>query len=122
MKSKNIIFKGLYAPFSYWKTSEIEKKKYVNGCGPKSLPHWLIPDQLLGTDVTESCNIHDWMIKESKTKDDFKIADELFLKNMKLELPQKRGIITILRNALTYLYFGAVRVYSTFTNWNRKES
>ena len=49
----------LFAPPSYWRATEEEKKKICNGCGPKCI-EWLVPDSPLGFDFKEPCNIHDW--------------------------------------------------------------
>ena len=122
MKNNDLIMKGLYAPLSYWESSREEKENHINGCGPHHLPSWLIPDNLLGANITESCNIHDWMFKESKIEEDFKNTDQVFLKNMQREIPQNEGILRMLRNSLIYVYYGAVRVYSIFSRWNQKES
>ncbi len=114
MTNNNLNNQGLYAPFSYWNSSKEDLQDHLNGCGPHSLPDWIVPDNLLGTDISRSCNIHDWMFKESKENNDFKKTDQIFLQNMMTEIGKKKSIFNIFRKALAFIYYGAVRIYSSF--------
>ena len=69
----------LIAPESYWQATPEERAAVVNGCGPGSWKLNLIPNNLLGADIREACNIHDWMFAEGK---DFEESNQTFLVNM----------------------------------------
>jgi hypothetical protein len=103
---------GLIAPPSYWIKGHMNIQKQLNGCGPSLLPPWLVPDSLIGTKITESCNIHDWMYHEASTLKDYQKADEIFLKNLDKQIKNKSKILYFARKALSYIYYGAVRIYS----------
>lgn len=71
----------LYTPIGYDSLTINEKKRICNGCG--SL--WggiLIPDTIYGLNISEACNIHDYMYKEGTSKAYKKIADDWFKKNL----------------------------------------
>jgi hypothetical protein len=105
---------GLIAPLSYWQAKDDKLDDQINGCGPSYLPSWIVPDSLFGIRVTESCNIHDWMYYKALSNSDFEKADEIFLKNLNRQIDSNKSVLNIARRALSYIYFSAVRVYSTF--------
>ena len=72
-------------PKSYQLASRAERKKHCNGCGPKGYD-WFIPDNLLGINITECCNIHDWMYTYGTTLEDKNWADYTFLINMRIAI------------------------------------
>ena len=112
--------KGLYAPPSYWQANKVHLRSQLNGCGPSSWPSWVVPDSLVGLDISESCNIHDWMYYKSQSTNDYKNADEVFLENMKTQIDNKpeskASFRKIIRYAFSYLYFSGVRIYSSLKN------
>ena len=72
-------------PTGYEKLTASQKRLICNGCGAA----WridVVPDNILGLDITEACNIHDysWFVAKP-TWDDFHRANIMFLDNM-LEL------------------------------------
>ena len=53
-----------------------------NGCGPSGWKGDLVPDTLGGIDISEACNIHDYMYYVGGTEEDKELADRYFLINM----------------------------------------
>lgn len=107
----------LWAPKSY---NAIERTK-CNGCGAG----WnvkLIPDNLLGCDITEACNIHDYMYTIGGSLHDKKKADRVFLNNMtRLVLAYSGNWFTRnLRLAMVKRYFNAVKYYGGDAFWQGK--
>lgn len=111
----------LKAPNSYKLLNDKEKKKIVNKCGPEGFLSKIIPNSLLGLDISESCNIHDYMIHASKNKMEIKAADKVFLENMSLQNKKSNWLLKPLRSFLSKLYFLSVRIYSNRNFW-RKET
>lgn len=110
--TKNIQLK---APENYYNLSEDEKQEITNKCGPNGFLSKIIPNSLLGVDISESCNIHDYMFHHSKDKNDQKIADKVFLKNLNSQIRNKsKGFTSTFRRGMAYLYYYAVRLYSIF--------
>ena len=72
----------LYAPPGYIEATTEVRRLAVNGCGPGGWKIDVIPDTLWGLDITEACNIHDWMYTAGSTIDDKDEADRVFLNNM----------------------------------------
>ena len=102
---------GLLAPVSYITASEKRKKKIFNGCGPEGFLERIIPDNILGTSVSSSCSIHDWMFHYSKTQNDREIADKAFKVNIYIQLNKKSNIF---KKLVANIYYFAVRLYSKF--------
>ena len=71
--------KGVIIPKGYSDLTEEQKKGRLNKCGPDGFVNKLVPDHILGLDVSEVCNYHDFMYVNSKSKEDLKKADELSL-------------------------------------------
>ena len=69
----------LYSPLSYRSASLTEKSIHCNGCGPMGWKGSLVPNTIYGLDISEACNIHDWMYYEGISKED---ADTVFYDNM----------------------------------------
>ena len=106
--------KELQVPKSYFGITEEEKQLITNGCGSEGFLEKIIPDNLIGLDVAESCNIHDWMFHHAKNKHDYKVADETFLENLNAQIKdQGSSLITLVRKGMAYLYFLVVRAYSS---------
>ena len=107
----------LYAPESY---NAIERQK-CNGCGSG----WnikLIPDSLLGCDITEACNIHDYMYTIGQAIQDKESADRTFLNNMTRIVIAYGGnwFMQNLRLAMAKRYYNAVRYYGGDAFWQGK--
>jgi len=73
------------SPKSYKLASKAKRKQVCNGCGPKGYD-WFVPDNLLGIDITECCNIHDWMYKCGKSNWERNWADMMFYINMRIAI------------------------------------
>ncbi len=106
----------LQAPDEYWQLSKEERKKLLNQCGPSGPLVFFVPNNLLGLNISKSCNIHDYTFNNSKSNGDHKKSDQLFLKNLyfTIENQSKSKILQFLRKSLALVYFAAVRVYSGF--------
>lgn len=72
----------LEAPEGFRRLTAEARARIVNGCGPKSLPGWIVPDTLWGLSIEEPCAIHDYMYWTGAAEDDRRIADMVFLENM----------------------------------------
>ena len=105
----------LYAPESY---TAIERKK-CNGCG-SGWSAGLIPDSLLGCDITEACNIHDYMYTIGTTIEAKKEADRVFLNNMTRIILGRGGLLTRWRLWLARRYYNAVKYYGGAAFWEGK--
>lgn len=104
----------LEAPKEYWQLDETEKSKILNQCGPDGPLGSLIPNHLLGLDISAQCNVHDFMFAKAKDDEELREADRVFLKNMMTQIENHPGSLSIWRKMLAYIYFGAVRIYSWF--------
>lgn len=71
----------LYAPAEYWTASPEKKKEVCNGCGPFGKFDF-VPDNILSLDISEACDIHDWMYTFGATIEDKAEADRVFLNNI----------------------------------------
>jgi hypothetical protein len=72
----------LYAPEGYDEINPLHKKQICNGCGTKGLGGILVPDTLWGLNITDACNIHDYMYHTGTTIEEKQEADRVFLNNM----------------------------------------
>lgn len=95
-------------------TDEEINHKLLNNCGPGGPLNSVIPDSLLGADISTACNIHDWTYLEAKNEQDHRKSDHLFLENMKtkVRLSKADPLLKFVRYGLAYIYYGAVRMYS----------
>ncbi len=104
----------LIAPNDYQSLSKEIKYEITNKCGPDGILNILIPNSLLGLDISESCNIHDYMFHTSRTSKNLKNADQIFLKNLKLQIRNNSsGFLKPIRTFMAYLYYTSVRIYSS---------
>lgn len=102
----------LKAPEEYWLLTETERKEMLNQCGPNGPLNHLIPNHLLGLNISESCDIHDFMYIKSLSGKDLKKADRIFFDNMMTQVKNGSSSVSIWRKILAYINFGAVRIYS----------
>lgn len=72
----------LAAPQSFWQTSYDLKRDLINGCGPKGIGDYLVPDSIWFLSVKAACKIHDWMYLVYNCEKGFKLSNQLFLDNM----------------------------------------
>ncbi len=111
----------LFAPHTYWVASNAERESRCNGCGTKGLGGLLVPDTLYGLDITEACNIHDWMYFEGKNIADKESADRTFLNNM-LRIIDAGSFAPLrwLRRVRAMSYYSAVRDFGGPAFWSGK--
>ena len=104
----------LDAPEEYWKLTQKEREEIVNECGPGGFINKIIPDHLLGLDISDACNIHDFMFVKAKGQEERKEADKIFLNNVDKKIVQgsKTFLGRVLRKGLARIYYFTVRVYS----------
>jgi len=97
----------LFAPAKYWVLTDERKRGICNGCGPKGILGWFIPNTMWLLNVRDACDIHDFMYEVGKTQADKEEADRVFLNNLNrlinagswcLRIPRRR-------RALTYYHF-----------------
>jgi len=92
----------------YDEAPEEIKKTTCNGCGAGGWKYDIIPDTLYGLDITEICNIHDWMYCHGLTLEDKKIADDLFYLNLRHAIKKGVWFLRYLRYMLAFEYYQAV--------------
>ena len=111
-----------YIPKTYSEATDSEKDATCNGCGTKGLGGWLVPDTLWGLDITEICNMHDWMYAEGKVQSDKWFADRMFLENM-LDLIDRESSIWLkwLRRTRAMSYYSAVCDLGSQAFWTGKK-
>lgn len=99
----------LSAPDSYRQADRTARALVTNGCGPQSWKFDLIPDHLIGVDMREVCNIHDWdyAYHEGRTR---KQADKRMLRNMRARVIEHGGILTVPRLVMAQLAYWAIRL------------
>mgnify|MGYP000713132747 CR=1 FL=1 len=105
----------LTAPKEYYELSPSERKGLLNQCGPDGPLNNYIPNHLLGTNISRSCDINDFMFIEAKNKKEAELADKVFLKNMNVQIQSepKSNILNPIRRFFAKIYFYATRAYSS---------
>jgi len=100
----------LIAPDTYWKANKKEKENFTNGCGYSGVLGHLVPDSILGLNVENICNVHDWMYR--KTPKQKEKADKIFLKNLlnKIDEQASNKFLKILRKGIAHVYYFAVKM------------
>lgn len=114
-------FVKLWCPESYKQATAEERDRKCNGCGTKGLGGILVPNSLYGLDVTEACDIHDWMYAEGKSEADKNTADRVFRNNMLRIIsarPRGRGIVFFLRRRRAVKYYKAVKHFGGPAFWS----
>lgn len=107
----------LRAPEGFWELSESEIYQMFNGCGPSG--NWalavltvIIPDNLLGCDISMACNIHDYCWDDYDVEK--KEADNLFLDNMSALVAAYGGWLQPVREWMAFQYFLSVKNYKGY--------
>ena len=70
----------LFEPSGYTALSADEKSEICNGCGSKGLG-WLVPNTIYGLNITDCCNIHDYMYSQGATLKDKEFYENLTSNN-----------------------------------------
>ena len=112
----------LYAPESYWNASQEDRDSICNGCGVNGWKGKLVPDRIYFLNITEACNIHDWMYYEGETIKDKEEADRTFLNNMCRIIDDKTyfSFMTTLRKDRAWIYYLAVHKFGGPAFWDGK--
>lgn len=109
----------LYAPNTYWELDDDYKSMICNGCGAKG--GIKVPDTFLGLNISEACNIHDYMYYLGKTKGDFLFSNAMFMMNMTaIILGNSNWLTKLLRMGYATKYFTAVALYGDKAYWKGK--
>ena len=112
----------LYAPQSYIQATPAERERVINGCGPGGWLERLVPDTMYRLDVSEPCNIHDWMYVTGLTIEDKQRADRAFLNNLVrvIDANTHWGWLRRLRYRRARTYYEAVSNYGGPWFWRNK--
>jgi hypothetical protein len=112
----------LYAPNSYWESSELEREANNNGCGSElDLSGKLVPNTMYGLNIKKACGIHDWMYIKGVTYGDRLFADGFFLVNLSIIIIQEGGWLTTLRLLRATKYCVAVLVKGSDSFFHGKD-
>ena len=112
----------LYAPESYWKISYEEHTSICNGCGAANSKIDMIPDTIYFVNISEACNIHDYMYYIGETINDKKNADMIFLENLLTitNTESSNGFMKWLRRRRAIKYYLAVKYFGNSAYWTGK--
>lgn len=111
---------SLFAPAEYVELSPEERDKIINGCGAAGARFDFVPDTIYGLDISEACNIHDYMYHMGETLEDKKLADRVFLNNMFRLIEARGGCLKRLRRRRALKYFMAVKYFGASAFWEGK--
>jgi len=111
----------LYAPPLYQALSPEGKADICNGCGAKGFG-WTIPDSMYFLNISEACNIHDFMYLVGVDEEDREEADRVFLNNLVriIEAKTKWEWLKLLRKRRAAKYYWAVRTFGGPAFWSGK--
>lgn len=113
-----------FAPESYVRAIPEVRAALVNGCGPGGWKIDLVPDTIWGLDISEVCNIHDWMYVTGRRLEDKDEADRVMLNNMLRAINAAGGwwILRFLRRRRARIYFESVHIFGGPAFWAGKNS
>ena len=111
----------LYAPPLYWSLSPEGKADLCNGCGAKGFG-WMVPDSMWLLDISEACDIHDFMYAVGVDESDREEADRVFLNNLLriIEANTRYNWLKLLRKRRAAKYYHAVRCFGGPAFWKNK--
>lgn len=113
----------LYSPPSYKRLTSEERDEIVNGCGAAGAKFDFIPDNIYRLNISEACNIHDFMYHIAEATNEAKIeADRIFLNNLLriIEFNTKSPTLKKLRRSRAKKYYKAVKAYGGPAFWDDK--
>jgi len=112
----------LYAPASFIAASAEVRAAVVNGCGAGGWKIDLVPDSIYGLDVSDVCDIHDWMYEAGETLADKEEADRVMLNNLlrKINAKTKYAWLRWLRRKRALKYYQAVAEFGAPAFWADK--
>lgn len=113
----------LQAPRSYVEADKELRARHCNGCGPKGILAGIVPDTMYGLNISEACNIHDWMYTFGTTLEDKIRADRMFLDNLVRLIHNAGGwsILRRLRRQRARTYYAAVKHFGGPAFWAGKK-
>lgn len=94
-------------PDGYLALTPEQKSQICNGCGGKNMPG-IIPDCILGANVEESCNIHDFGYSLGQDK---RLEDRRFLFNLLSQCECENNVEFLARAEIAFKYFEAVTIF-----------
>lgn len=110
----------IYAPQDYIKLSSQQREKICNGCGAKG--GISVPNTFWGLDISEACNVHDYMYFIGKTYSDKQEADRVFRNNLSriIEARTSWGFLKRLRHRRKKTYCLFVEEWGDTAYWKHK--
>jgi hypothetical protein len=119
------LYKGYYlsAPNSFWAATIEDREEIINGCGPRGVLDWLIPDKIFGLPIRPACEIHDWCFAVWDDRAGFTLSNKLFRNNMQRIIwtwftKTKQGFFKrlVLRSRMiaAFVYYSAVNNLGEF--------
>lgn len=96
----------LEAPDEYHDADPEKIDDVVNGCGPESIS-FLVPNSILGVDISGACRVHDWEYYEGNRPR--KEVDARFLRNMMILVDARGGILRYIRRMVARWYWRSVK-------------
>jgi len=114
----------IYAPESYVNALPSVRQAVANGCGPGGWKFDIVPDTVWFLDISEACNVHDWMYQAGSTIADQEEADRVLLNNMLRLIDESGGwwILKRLRRNRAWVYYQAVKMFGGPAFWAGKNS
>ena len=110
----------LFEPEGYKALTAAEKAKICNGCGSKGLGGWLVPDTVWGLNITDCCNIHDFMYSQGTTLKDKEYADRIFLNNLVRVIDSGSKLLRWLRRRRALKMHWAVDKFGEAAFWDKQ--
>jgi hypothetical protein len=112
----------LWAPPEYWSLTWEQHQDICNGCGPAAGLGFLVPDTLWGLNITDVCDIHDFMYHVGETIEDKDQADRVMLNNCirKINWHTNNKILRVLRLNRAMKYYSAVSTMGGPAFWEGK--
>jgi len=112
----------IYAPEAYKKLTQKQAAAIINGCGPGGWKIDLVPDTLWGLNITDACDIHDYMYHVGDDIKDKEEADRVFLNNMirLVNAGTKCRWLRLLRRHRANIYYSAVKKFGGPAFWAEK--
>jgi len=99
-------------PVWFWDLHEETLNCYINGCGPEGWKEKIVPDAILGVDISQACAIHDVEYGIGQSIDQKDLADKRFLDNMLtlIERGSSNNLMRWIRNNRAMTYYNAVSI------------
>ena len=111
---------NIYRPKDWWTFTPAQIAEITNGCGSDSAKFDFVPDKILGLDISEACNVHDFMYAMAAPKEDERVkADTAFLYNMItiINAKTKNRLLLYLRRWVAKRYYLAVKYFGGPAFW-----